>query len=91
MAGVPIAGTQALAGVRADLYRFGFDFAEEEGAFRVIAAEWGRALLRWQLPCGALPAPGSRLPYVFDTGQVVRGWVSLLPGMPSSSKSRQKT
>ncbi len=53
---------------------------------RSLARFWGKALVDLQLPCGALPAPGSQLPYVFDTGQVVRGWLALHPLLPELSE-----
>jgi hypothetical protein len=41
MAGTPISGTDALTRVRADLYRFDFELADEgDGAWRVTRAAW---------------------------------------------------
>jgi hypothetical protein len=40
MAGTPIADASALLGVRADLYRFEVKLREEDGDWRVTAAEW---------------------------------------------------
>ena len=41
MAGTPIAGPEALAGLRADLYRFDLRLGEEpDGEWRVRSAEW---------------------------------------------------
>jgi hypothetical protein len=40
MAGTPIADASALLGVRADLYRFDVKLREEDGDWRVTAAEW---------------------------------------------------
>jgi len=41
MAGTPIAGPEALIGLRADLYRFDLRLAEEpDGEWRVRSAEW---------------------------------------------------
>ncbi len=41
MAGTPIAGPEALVGLRADLYRFDLRLAEEPGGeWRVRSAEW---------------------------------------------------
>jgi len=41
MAGTPIAGPEALLGLRADLYRFDLRLAEEsDGAWRIRSAEW---------------------------------------------------
>lgn len=53
---------------------------------RELACSWAHGLVDMQLPCGALPAPGSQLPYVFDTGQVIRGWLALLPQVPELSE-----
>jgi hypothetical protein len=43
MAGTPFAGIGDLPGVRADLYRFAFDLADEDGTWRVVHADWRRA------------------------------------------------
>jgi hypothetical protein len=40
MAGTPIAGPEALLGLRADLYRFELKLREERGNWRVYSAEW---------------------------------------------------
>jgi hypothetical protein len=40
MAGTPIAAVEDLAGLRADLYRFAFALEEEDGAWRVVRADW---------------------------------------------------
>ena len=41
MAGTPIDGPEALLSLRADLYRFDLEFAEEaDGAWRIRSAEW---------------------------------------------------
>jgi hypothetical protein len=40
MAGTPIAGPEALLGLRADLYRFDLGLAEEDGVWRVRSADW---------------------------------------------------
>ncbi len=40
MAGTPIAGPEALLGLRADLYRFDLEFVEEDGVWRVRSADW---------------------------------------------------
>jgi hypothetical protein len=40
MAGTPIAAVEDLAGLHADLYRFAFALEEEDGAWRVIRADW---------------------------------------------------
>lgn len=45
MAGVPIPSPAALAGLRADVYRFELELAAEEGAYRVVGASWRRASL----------------------------------------------
>jgi hypothetical protein len=46
MAGTPIAGPEALAGLRADLYRFDLQLAAEpDGEWRVRSAEWRPAAL----------------------------------------------
>ena len=46
MAGTPIAGPEALVGLRADLYRFDLRLAEEpDGDWRVRSAEWRRAAI----------------------------------------------
>jgi hypothetical protein len=46
MAGTPIERPEALAGLRADLYRFDLRFREEAaGVWRVASAEWRRAAL----------------------------------------------
>jgi hypothetical protein len=45
MAGTPIPGPEALAGLRADLYRFDLVFKEtEENEWRVVRAGWRRAM-----------------------------------------------
>jgi hypothetical protein len=43
MAGTPILGVEHLAGIRADLYRFDFELADEDGEWRVTGATWRRA------------------------------------------------
>lgn len=43
MAGRPIAGPAQLASLRASLYRFELDLADEDGAWRVVSAAWRRA------------------------------------------------
>lgn len=43
MAGTPILGVDDLARLRADLYRFEFALAEEDGDWRVTSADWRRA------------------------------------------------
>ena len=41
MAGTPIAGPEALLGLRADLYRFDLQLENEpDGAWRILSAEW---------------------------------------------------
>ena len=40
MAGRPIPDAAALVGISADLYRFDFTLADEDGTWRVIAADW---------------------------------------------------
>ena len=45
MAGSPIASPAALPGLRADLYRFDFELAEEDGAYRITGASWHPASL----------------------------------------------
>jgi hypothetical protein len=40
MAGAPIDGPDALLALRADLYRFDFDLAEEDGDWRIRSAQW---------------------------------------------------
>jgi hypothetical protein len=40
MAGAPIDGPDALIALRADLYRFDFDLAEEDGDWRIRSAQW---------------------------------------------------
>jgi hypothetical protein len=46
MAGVPIPAPEALAGLRADLYRFDLRLREEDdGAWRIVWAEWHPATL----------------------------------------------
>ena len=40
MAGTPISGPEALAGLRASLYSFDLRLREEDGAWRVASAEW---------------------------------------------------
>ena len=46
MAGVPIPAPESLVGLRADLYRFELRLREEEdGAWRVVSAEWRPAAL----------------------------------------------
>jgi malonyl-CoA O-methyltransferase len=42
-----------------------------------MARRWGAALVRMQRPDGAMPGTDG-LPYVFDTAQVIRGWLALL-------------
>ncbi len=43
MAGRPIPDAAALVGLRADLYRFDFELAAEDGDWRVRSADWRRA------------------------------------------------
>jgi hypothetical protein len=43
LAGRPIPGPEALAGLRADLYRFDVELREEDGAWRVTRAGWAPA------------------------------------------------
>jgi hypothetical protein len=45
MAGTPIAGAEALASLRADLYRFDLQMREEDGAYRLTRAEWRPATI----------------------------------------------
>lgn len=45
LAGGPIPDLQALPRVRADLYRFGLQMREEDGAWRVTSATWRPAAL----------------------------------------------
>jgi hypothetical protein len=46
MAGAPITGPEALPGLRADLYRFDFSFADEAGDWKLVRAAWRRAEVR---------------------------------------------
>ncbi len=40
LAGTPISGPEALPGLRASVYRFDFRLREEDGDWRVTAADW---------------------------------------------------
>ncbi|MBI3897685.1 MAG: hypothetical protein HY308_05230 [Gammaproteobacteria bacterium] len=42
MAGRPVASAEELARLEADLFRFDFELAEEEGEWRVLRAKWRR-------------------------------------------------
>jgi len=43
MAGRPIPGPEALASLRADLYRFDVEMRDEDGTWRVLRAAWAPA------------------------------------------------
>ena len=43
MAGEPIPTAESLGSLRADIYRFDVEFAEEDGDFRLTTARWQRA------------------------------------------------
>lgn len=45
MAGAPIPGPELLPAVRADLYRFDLDLAEEDGVWRITRAAWRPATI----------------------------------------------
>lgn len=47
-----------------------------------LARQYASWLAAIQLPDGSFGAPNGTSGYAFDTGQVVRGWVSMLPQMP---------
>jgi malonyl-CoA O-methyltransferase len=49
---------------------------------RERARQYASWLSTIQLPDGSFGAPSGSFGFVFDTGQVVRGWVSILPQMP---------
>ena len=45
MSGTPIAGAEALAGLRADLFRFDLVFEEAKGSeWHLVGAGWRRAI-----------------------------------------------
>ena len=50
---------------------------------RALAQRFSDWLVSVQRPDGAFGAPGSDETFAFDTGQVVRGWVALLPTHPA--------
>jgi malonyl-CoA O-methyltransferase len=50
---------------------------------RELAQQFSDWLVTVQRPDGAFVAPGSNDTFAFDTGQVVRGWVALLPTHPT--------
>ncbi len=45
MAGQPISSMQELPRIRADLHRFDIVFVTEDGAWKVVSAEWRRAVV----------------------------------------------
>src|SRR5689334_9224294 len=49
---------------------------------RDLACAFSDWLARAQRPDGAFVGPGMDATFAFDTGQVVRGWVALLPTRP---------
>lgn len=49
---------------------------------RDLARQYATFLGTIQNPDGSFCGPNSRTPFVFDTGQVIRGWASILPEMP---------
>ena len=55
MAGHPIEAAEALAGLRADLYRFDLRLAREDDEWRVVSAAWERAEPEDFLPGAAVP------------------------------------
>lgn len=55
-----------------------------------LATEYGRWLASIQNADGSFPNPNRSGSYAFDTGQVLRGWISLLPEMPQLEPHIQK-
>ena len=53
---------------------------------RGLARQYGDFLCRIQQPDGSFLDPDGQAPYAFDTGQVIRGWVELLPAHPGLEK-----
>jgi malonyl-CoA O-methyltransferase len=49
---------------------------------RGLAAQFGRWLATIQNADGSFSGPGGGPGFAFDTGQVLRGWVALLPSLP---------
>ncbi|MBN2133945.1 MAG: polysaccharide pyruvyl transferase family protein [Sedimentisphaerales bacterium] len=55
-----------------------------------LARNFARWLLGAQQQDGAFTAPGTADRYAFDTGQVIRGWVSLLDRLPKLERSLRR-
>ena len=53
---------------------------------RGLARQYASFLCRIQQPDGSFLDPDGQAPYAFDTGQVIRGWVELLPTQPELEK-----
>jgi malonyl-CoA O-methyltransferase len=50
---------------------------------RELARQFADWLVRVQQADGSFAGPDGGTPFAFDTGQVIRGWVALLPQMPT--------
>ena len=57
---------------------------------RELAVQYARWLLTVQNPDGSFNGGGDPRPYVFDTGQVIRGWVGMLDLMPELERPLRK-
>ncbi len=53
---------------------------------RPLANQYADHLCAIQQPDGSFLDPDGKAPYAFDTGQVIRGWVELLPTRPELEK-----
>lgn len=57
---------------------------------RKLACEYAKWLVDLQKPDGSFSAPGSSLSYIFDTGQVLRGWINIVHYLPELENSINK-
>jgi malonyl-CoA O-methyltransferase len=57
---------------------------------RGLAHQYASWLRTVQLPDGSIGAPQGSFGYAFDTGQVIRGWVAILPQLPEVETSLRR-
>lgn len=58
---------------------------------RTLARQFADWLVTVQRPDGAFSGPGSDQTFAFDSGQVLRGWVALLPTYPALEAPLRRT
>lgn len=57
---------------------------------RELAVQYARWLISIQRPDGSFSGPGITTPFVFDTGQVIRGLAAISPIMPEAASALEK-